>query len=1055
MLVASFFLLGYTYAQITITGTILDEATKEPVIGANVVEKGTTNGTTTDFDGNYTITVAGKNSELIFSYVSYVNQTVKVGEQKKISLSLKEDRVEIDEFVKIGYAVAKKEDVTSSITSLKDDDIKNRPVLGVDQALQGKAAGVSVKANSGTPGGEMEVNIRGVASLRNSKPLYVIDGVPSEDIGGLNNSDVATISILKDASACAIYGARGANGVIIISTKSGREGGGKATEKINVDFSAYRGTQKAWKKVDVMNAEEYMSYYNELNDTVAYTLVNDTIYFNGVSQNVDSKGTDWQDEVFRDAVIENYQLSISGGSEKSNFASSISWFNQEGVVKTTDFQRLTARVRGDHKIGKRIRFGEQIGFNQARQSVVSQGSEWDNVLSYALVANPTLPVYDKERFYDSTLYLYNQRNPKAYSYSVVRNPVTVLDEHSDKNTTYGLGGNFYVEVDLFKGLTYRSQFSMSLWDEKRYRYSNEYYLAPDFQSSRRLEERYISGHNSNTTHQLSYNKLFYAKKDGVRDSTKIVHSLNAVIATEKYQTYDKSFTVWGENLYSEDENLREPWIARGSRYERQSWQGVNTWTMASYLGRVEYGLLNRYNFNVSVRRDGSSKFGPENKWQSFPSLGFAWKIHNEKFFKNSEALKFISECKLRYGWGKIGNAAAADSYGWASLMATSQTEAYYNFNNKVVTGATPRTLANTAVHWEAAKTTNIGMDFQFFKGKILFSADWFTRLTTDMLLEDPIPLTSGFLENPIVNLGEMKNSGYEFNLGYQKKEGEFHYNINGNISFVENQLAYMGQTGIEPNIQSAGQIAARETKVVRNAELQDVGAFYGFKVDEENPIYETWADINNGPKPLSSTVAPGDLRFVDINNDGLINDDDKTYIGSPLPDFTYGFSFGADYKGIDLSLSLTGSQGNDLFNAMKFFTDNNANGYNQSIRRLEAWTEDNTGSDIPRNSLTNTNYNTVSSWWIEDGSFLRLKDITLGYTLPDKLVSKLKMSKLRVYIQAQNLLTFTKYSGYDPEIGNNPEQGFDSQGNKGFELGIDRGAYPQAKAFILGLNLSF
>lgn len=1031
-------LIGSAYGQITISGTVLDGKFGGGLPGANVTVKGTTNGTITDFDGKYTITVDDESAVLVFSFIGYENIEKTVGTQRSFEVTLNENVKQLKEVVKIGYGVAKKEDITSAIVSVKGEDIADKPVLSADQALQGRAAGVQVKVNSGSPGGDMLVNIRGVSSLGDSKPLYVVDGVPQEDIKGINPGDIKDMAILKDASACAIYGSRAAYGVIIITTKDG----GKATkEEVSaIEFTGYRGIQSAWKRVDIMTNEEFMEYRNSFGSTEGY-------YTDRVRDSIGA-GVDWQDELFRKAIIESYQLSFAGASSKTSYSVSGSYYNQEGIIIGSDYKRYTARMKATHKLKPRLLVGESVGFSVVKQHEIDEGSMYNNVLTNALMMRP-----DEISVYDTTS---NTDVPIYYRGKTGKNPVGLIESKPNESNNFGMGGWIFAEYEVIEGLKLKTQGSYGLYYNVKDEFGKQFKVTTEFGRDPNYFQKQIrEGFNWNLTNTATYAKSIYSKKeDGSYDSSEVKHAFSAMIGTEANYKFDNGQVVQANGMASE---IEEQWYFSVPSSSVQVFQDKSNGNMpqeiaiGSYLGRVEYGYASRYNVNATVRRDGSSKFGSEYRWGWFPSVGAAWKIHEESFFKNQESIKFINTCKLRLGWGMIGNQSTAGPYDWAGSTMSELNG--YVVNGERVTGLSSETPPNPYLKWEASETYNVGLDLAFLRNKITFSTDFYIKNTNDMIASIPVPTVVGLNKSPNVNSAKMRNTGADFSLLYRKGEGEFKYSVAGNVSTYKNEVVDLGKNsdGTEVTI-PGGYLSSHEMYSNLTREGHSVGDFYGYKFDG---VYQSWEEINSGPKPKGGFAEPGDARFADLNGDGKITSEDQTFIGSPHPDFIYGFNFDASYKGFDFSVALSGSKGNENVNGMKYFIDGDLAGNNLHSRRLDAWTPENPSNEQPKASEDSRAYLDMSDLYIEDASYMRLQSVQLGYTLPDAFCRKIKISKMRVYIQGQNLLTFTKYSGFDPEVGVDNTAGFNTEGAKGPEVGIDRGVYPVAKTYLAGLSFTF
>jgi len=1029
-------MFGFVSGQITVTGTVTDISDMGggmPLIGGNVVVKGTTNGTATDFDGKYSIVVPDEDAVLVFSFIGLETQEITVGDRTVIDVAMDVSTTKVKEVVKMGYLVQKKEDATAAITSVGGDEINEKPTLGVDKALQGKAAGVKVISNSGSPGSGVKVQIRGMTSLSGADPLYVVDGIPRSTIEDLNPGDIESINILKDASATALYGARGAAGVVVITTKGGSKFSRKSCdESFTVKVDGFYGIQQAWRLPELTTGEEWIDIVNR----EEYLETGDSIITENYKDSIVS--TDWLKEVFRKAAIQKYQIALEGQSEKSTYAVSGSMFKQEGIVKGSDYRRFTGRFKSSHRLGERFTVGDNIGFNTTKENQIDQGDIWTGVLPNAMVFDPTVPVYDETgnwsagRVYKG----YSADDSSTYQYAKdYKNPVGIIETQNDVTKGYGFGGSLWLNVDIVKGLSFRTTGNAGMWGNERRQYTPVYNISASQSSSRSsLKVTEQTGRNWTNNNILTYS-LDVMKKD----SSGVAHAFTFMAGNEYLYEYDQTI-VTQTNDVPEEEDMHYLIAGTDGVVDIGAWQAPKEHTMASYLGRFEYTLLNKYLFNATVRRDGSSNFGKDYRWGTFPAVGLGWKIHEEKFIKNNESLKFISGLKLRGGWGRIGNERIG-AYGYTANMVRDQ-NSRYNFDGKIVTTANLQALPNKDIHWEETETTNLGIDLSLWKNKLTASAEIYRKLTYDMLIQEPQPAVvgvDGASNNPESNAGEMKNIGSEYSIRYRASEREFKYEIGANISFNSNEVTKLGVG--DDNAITGGPLDQPGWDISRTDVGRSVAEFYGYKTDG---VYGSWAEVNEGSDP---EARPGSVRFVDLNGDGQITDADRTYIGSPHADFSYGFDLGCGYKGIDFSMSWSGVYGNELFNAMNYYNKGGNFYSNRSKERIDVWTEDN-AIDV---SNRNKDYlKRPSDLYVEDGSYLRLKTIVLGYTLPSKITQKVKIEKFRLYVTAENLLTFTKYSGLDPEIGENEALSYN-----GPELGIDRGVYPQPTIYSFGFNLTF
>lgn len=1051
LLSLSLLMFGFVSGQITVTGVITDISSAgggEAVIGANVVVKGTTTGTATDFDGNYSITVPDANTILVYSFIGLESQEIKVGARTRIDVALNVNSRKVEEVVKMGYMVSKREDATSAISSVGGSEINDKPTLGVDKALQGKAAGVRVTSNSGAPGSGVQVQIRGMTSLSGSKPLYVVDGVPrGSEINDLNPGDIESINILKDASATALYGARGAAGVVVITTKGGSKFSRKTCEEtFSVSVDGMYGWQKAWDLPEMTNAQQWIDLNNAENAADPKRL-RDTLIPYAYKDSVGT--TNWLNEVFRTAPMKKYQVAVEGISGKSTYAISGSYFGQDGIIEGSGYERFTARFKSTHKINDYLTIGDNIGLNTKTEDKINEGGIWTGVLPNAIVFDPTVPVYtdtedgsDKNwssgrGFYvptkvkDSIVYNKNLFN-KDY-----KNPVGILENESNTTKGYGFGGNVFANIDIYKNLAFRTTANFGFWGNEQ----TEYLAVHDISSvqTKNVSELIVTkrdGSNMTVNNVLTYSfDLMNA------DSSRVNHGFNFMIGNEYLSESEKTLRGKAKNVKPEAD-MRYLISGTDGEVQIRTYEAPSENAMASYMGRMEYSLMNKYLFNATVRRDGSSRFGSNYRWGVFPAFGLGWKIHEENFIKNNESLKVISALRLRGGWGRIGNASIGN-YSYTANVVNDVTSRYV-FNNTIVPGYVLQKLPNENIRWEETETTNLGADIALWRNKLTFSAEVYRKLTYDMLIKEPQPAVvgvDGATNAPFSNSGEMKNLGTEFSLRYRAYERPFQYEVGANISFNKNEVTYLGDEKLGSTFILGGFIDQATWDVSRTEVGHSVAEFYGLKTDG---IYQSWEEVNKGVDP---TARPGSVRFVDLNSDGVLNDDDMTYIGSPQAKFTYGFDMSAMYKGFDLSMSWSGVYGNQIFNAMKYYTLGGRDNANRSLDAANVWTAENTsGSTNKKEDYTKK----VSDLYVEDGSYLRLKTIMIGYTLPTNFTEKAKIKKIRAYGSIENLLTFTKYSGMDPEIGES-----DAYSYAGPELGIDRGVYPQAKVYSLGFSLTF
>jgi TonB-linked SusC/RagA family outer membrane protein len=1006
----------------TVKGKVSDSETNEGLPGVSILEKGTSNGTVSDLNGDFTITVA-ENAVIVLSSVGYVSEEMQVQNRTEFNMAMVPDIISLGDVVVIGYGSVKKSDLTGSVSSVSEESLSKTRSADFNQALQGKAAGVNVVSQTGSPGQGTTVRIRGIGTTTNSDPLFVVDGVQltANDMNFLDPSDIESVSILKDASASAIYGSKGANGVVLITTKKGKSGENK------VNFEYYRGAQYLSKKIDMMDGPEFMATYDKIH------------WPNGGGTDFPSgevwANTDWQDEIFRTGIVQNTYLSTSGGNDHSTYSVSASYYQEQGIVRNTDFDRLNLRVNSEHKI-KKLTIGENILLNHSIQHRVTENNEYNSAVANAVGTDPVTPVYD-----------FNENGDYTWAdtrFSDFRNPVSFIELVDDKYIRNRLIGSVFAELELIKGLKIKSQVGIN-YDNNRYNY-----FRPEFY----INSAYNDPHSdlTNTIFETYYwnweNTATYNAKFGEHNLT----ILAGMTSEENYYRPTTFTNTEGPGAENQVKELRyylyysDNTGASISDYDGEGQSGPYDNTMISYLGRVNYSFKDRYLVTLSVRRDGSSKFGDQydknmwnnGRWGTFPSLALAWRISDESFFAN---VPYVSSLKLRYGWGKTGNQNIG-AYRYSTTM--NKNIAAYVFDESTeekMIGVFPYDAANGSIHWETTKQTNCGFDAGFFDNKFSLSLDYFIRKTEDMLGVIPIPAIVGVGNPPYQNLASVTNKGFELTLGYKQKSGEFNYSVDANASYIKNKVTGLGEANIEID---KGDFADNDVAYVRIKEGWPIGAFIGYKTDG---LFQNWDEVNAGVQPAAR---PGDVRYVDVNNDGAITSNDIVMIGNPQPDYVFGLTGQIGFKGIDFTVILQGVYGNQILYAYKrWIFDGSGGGRNLHTDMLDAWTPENTDTDIPRlgGAASNLDY---SDMYIYDGSYLRLKTVELGYTLPSKLLKRIGLDNVRIYVNGKNLYTFTNYIGFDPEIGLDT-----SIPNEQMEYGIDKGTYPVAAMYMGGIQISF
>ncbi len=1012
----------------SVSGTIKDAGTNMPLIGATVQVKDAMVGTVTDLDGNFTLEIPQEATIMVFSYIGYLPQDVEISNRTIFDIALIEDVQQLDEVVVIGYGSVKKSDLTGSVAVVSADELTKVAVAGIDQALQGRAAGVQVTQSSGRPGAPINVRIRGVGTVNNTEPLYVVDGIPmsSTGINSISPNDIESMTVLKDASATAIYGSRAANGVVMISTKRGQSG------KIKVNFSAYYGVSNMYKVPDMLNTAQYVSLADSM--YAAANQVPEAVYRDS---SVISNDTDWIDQITRQGSIQNYHLSISGGSENSNYSVSAGYFDQKGIVINSQLKRYTLRANSDFKAGKKFRMGTSLSVSRIYQDPSGRGS-----FRSAYRTAPFLPVYDS-----TNLGGYAQPSATTTGISDYPNEVANLMLQDTWSTTTRLVLGGYLEYEILRGLTYRLNVGAVQNAQRSYSYVQAYNNGNATVKYPTIDDGYGNTYKLMMDNLLTYHGNF-EKHDislllGINVENNFRESMGVVV-----EDVDELFTNVGNWAYRDrdDGTNNLPTINGGD--------GID-YRLISYFGRLTYNYDSRYYFTGSIRRDGSSRFGPENKWGVFPSFAGSWRVSNESFF---QSVQFINDLKIRAGWGQTGNQEIANYAYLAFLETGDHSPAIFGENQVLHYGAAPiNVYPNSAIRWETTIQSNVGLDMAFFRNRLLVTTDFFIKDTEDMLVKIPIPATAGYHNNadPYMNIGRVKNTGFEFSLTYRKKEGSFTYDISANATTIKNEVISLGDGDALWN-------AGLRTKT---EEGHTIGSFFGLV---EDGIFQTEEEIAKHPvqtpgdNPAEST-APGDIRFKDLNGNGMIDngDADKTHIGKSIPSLIYGLSFNFYYIGLDLSIFLQGVQGVDIYNnaAREMNLASNIPGDyvkdpNKWVSVLDYWRPGNTSSTRPRAIVSDPNNNSrISSYWLEDGSYLRVKIVQLGYTLPASLTKRVNIANLRIYLSAQNLFTFTSYSGLDPEVGTSEHTS--NVGAPTLNVGVDEGIFPQARTFSLGLQLDF
>ncbi len=1052
LLLLSFLFTGILHSQErTITGTIVDR-TGAPLLGVSVAIKGTTTGTITDADGNFTLKIPGNDVVLVATYIGFADQQITVGDRSVINIVMEESITELEQVVVIGYGTQKKSDLTGSVASVSSEDLKAIPIARLDEALAGRAAGVNVVATSGMPGASRVIQIRGVSSINGSNPLVVIDGISGRDLNKLNPSDIESIEVLKDAASAAIYGVSGGNGVILITTRRGQVG--KPVTKLNV----YTGVQELPKKIDMMNTREWNKIYAALNNGVPFTLNEDSL----------NMSTDWQDEIYERAPMQNIDLNVSGGTEQIKYSIGANYLTMKGMVKNTGYDKLLLSLNSTSSITKRIKFDEVIRFSYDKTTGPSQW-RYQNVYNNFT----TMPTILMDPFFTP----YDENGNWSVSNSGARNPFVGIDARSNQyNKNVEIHGNFGLIIDLIKGLSYTSRISGTINNYENWAFLPEYFSwAEDQNQISRLDQEWRKDYSWTFQNYVTYNTSFLDK-----------HNITTVVGMEASNWWDYNIIGFRQDFSSSNpdllyfdnslDNATDAQVIGGSGKEAAS---------AGYFGRLNYDFNNLLLAQFNVRRDGNSNFGPNYRWGNFYSGSAGFKFSELNVIKN---LGFLSFGKIRIGYGETGQWPVRTYWPYASSILNTDMMNYAFDDATISTGLGPVQIPNPDLHWETVITTNIGLDLGFLKNQLNVTIDLFDKVNEDMIMFREVNSVAGTYTvtsnqgaelgttgitstYPTVNYGSVSNKGIETTVEYKKKIGEFSINAGLNFTYQKNKITDLAtdSTIVDINVHDLQGLTISKVG-------QPIGAFRGYQFDglfrEGDPMVfnsasnrYVFADqpfyINeaNGDTIYARPLAqPGDAKWVDVNGDGRWNRDDYTYLGSYIPKFVFGFNLGMEYKGIDISMFWQGVAGNKIFNGVKRWTYDWQTLHNHAAELADRYhlpieyngeiiDPGNLDSDLP--DVRAANWNNPSSLYIEDGSYLRLRNLTLGYTLPNAWTSKAGIGKFRIYFIGKNLLIFTKYTGYDPEVANS-DYPFDPT-----RSGIDVAGYPQSRMYTFGINLEF
>ena len=976
-LLALTFAIGISAQKITVNGIVTDPA-NEPLIGASVLQKGSTKGTTTDFDGKFTLEVPS-GATIVVSYVGYL--TKEVAAKPNLTIVLDENRQVLDDVVVIGYGSVKRKDVTTAISSVSTKDIDRRPIVSAGEAIQGRAAGVSVVSPSGQPGGELSIRVRGTTSFNGSNdPLYVVDGVPVDNINFLSPNDIADMQILKDASSAAIYGSRAANGVVLITTKAGSKGDAK------ISFNAQYSINKVAKKIDVLNSAQY----KELQDEIGLVNLPDDL----------PDLTDWHDETYTTGHTQNYQLAVSNGNDIMKYYISAGYQNEKGVLDVSYFKRFSFRTNVEGKIRKWLTVNANVSYSDYSSNgggTMGRGANRGGTI-LSVVNTPTYaPVWDSlnpGQYYNNFYGVGNITNPRE-------NMARAENDKAKENRLIASGSLLFT---ILPELTYKSTFSI----DRRNAISTTF-LDP-ISTAWGRENYGLGSDNRNMNTVLTFdNVVNYVKS--FKD-----HSLDVMVGSS---WTDSDYT----NSWINGSHYRNADIQTLNAANKIAWNGTGSgasqWGIMSYFGRVSYNYLSKYLVTANVRVDGSSRLHEDHRWGTFPSFSAAWRMSSEDFMKD---LTWINDLKIRGGWGTTGNQNGIGDYAYLQRYNINRVDWTVEGNENAVPNISPANLRTKDLKWETTTQTNIGFDFTAFNNRLTVNFDWYYKHTKDMLMNVSLPASGSSVASTIQrNEGEMTNKGVEFTISSRNLVGEFEWTTDFNMSFNRNKLTKLALQKVYSTCTTSDFI---KEDVVRNEEGRPLGGFFGYVAQGVDP--ET-----------------GEMIYADITGDGKVTSSDRTYIGDPNPDFTFGMTNNFYWKGISLSIFLQGSYGNDIYNASRIETEGMYDGKNQSARVLDRWRVPGQITDVPKAGWDIRN----SSYFVEDGSYLRVKNISIAYDIKARFLQRAGISKLQPYFSASNLLTWTSYKGMDPEV--------NQWGNSGAVQGIDWGTYPHCRSYVFGINVEF
>lgn len=1027
---------GNLFAQNRITGRVVNQSDNLPVVGATVQQKGTTNATQTGSDGTFALTAPG-NATLIITIIGYTPQEVSVNGRANIAIALQAAAGGLDEVVVVGYGTQRRTRVTGAISTVSGKTVSELPVPSIGEALQGRVAGVQVTSN-GSPGTQPIVRIRGISSISfASDPLYVVDGFPTGDLATIDTRDIESVDVLKDASAAAIYGSRATNGVIIITTKKGRR-----DNKIQVGYDGYAGIQRVTDRIDLLNTQQFMQYALAYRGSQIPRLtapaINDPVY-PGASQTYGQTNTDWQDAYFRHGSMTQHNVNMSGGNGVSRFYASAGYMDVHGTTPKVGYRRYNFRINSDHVLSHVFTFGENLYASYAQQAYDANEQGSRSNLVNVIRMMPHIPVYDPTsnggyRGVNSVLDGGDPTNPVEDA--ELKNPGT--------RRTVKVLGTAYLEISFTNWLKFRSTFGIDYANGLDYRFQPIFNDNGTVAGSSAAQATITNNRGISSvllyTEQLTFDKTFGG------------HHFNAIAVYEQQGQQRVSENASGNQASNNLKTLNNATNVSVSTILDEN-------TLMSILGRVNYDFKGKYLLSAAVRRDGLSVWAPGKKWATFPSGSIGWRVDQENFMKG---ISKISELKVRAGYGVAGlNGLVLGSTPW--LVSVSANSAVYPFGGANANGPASSIpgLGNLDLNWEKTKQLNIGVDLGILGNKFTLTAEYFNRKTDNLILDVPLPPSYGFINTTVkTNVAGMENHGVEFQLGYNDRQGAFRWNATANLTAIRNKVTRLAE-GVS-NIERGGDADFGSYNITNTAVGQPIQSFYGWIVDgifgSLEEVQKSAAQVNPSSgqtyDPTKHT-SPGDLKFRDVNGDGVIDTKDRVFLGSYLPKYTYALNLGANYKGFDASVFLQGVQGSKIYNATRVITEGMVRFFNAGTAVLDAWTPTNTATNIPRAISSDPNQNArPSTRFLEDGSYLRLKNVILGYNFSSRSLQSLTkgtVSSFRIYVSAQNILTFTKYTGFDPEVGNRTPTG----NNVALTNGIDFAVYPQPKSYLVGLQVNF